>query len=108
MYFRCSVESKPAWKGSNRVLFQNNSSQSTAKISKRIRSSPCSLDFLKLTCQKKANPTAMATRTIQNRQIFFTASNVRSPPAIEFPAPGVFAAAASAAGRHEEPANDAS
>jgi hypothetical protein len=65
-------------------------------------------ESLKLARQRKTAVQAIATRTIQNSQIFFTASSVCSPPAMEFPGPGVVAVAASAVRRHEEPASDAS
>src|SRR5262245_49152715 len=108
MYLRCSAESNPAWKGKRRALFQNNSNHTPASTSRNICPSRDALDSPTLICQRKAATEPIAPRTIHNGQLFFMASNVRSPLTMELPGPGVFAVAASAAGRHEEPAKDTS
>src|SRR6266403_2405064 len=108
MYWRWASESNPAWNGNSRALFQNNNSHRPTTASKSICSSDRPENFLKLTFQRRLAAQATRIRTIQNGQSLFTALNVRSPPAIELPGPGVFAAAASAALRQGEPANDAS
>src|SRR5437773_7513454 len=97
MYLRCSTESKPAWNGNNRALFQNNSSQRLANMTRRMRSTHRVVDSLKLICHRNTKPKEIATRTIQNGQIFLNASIVPLLSAIELPALGNFAVAAKAA-----------
>src|SRR6266508_2479109 len=108
MYLRCSFESKPAWNGRSRVLFQNKNNH-MAEISRRTtRSRDGDVKRFKLARQRMTPPQAIPISKIQSGQIFFPASKERSPPATGLPRPGVFAAEARAAFRHEEPANDAS
>src|SRR5207244_571748 len=95
-YLRCSVESKPAWNGNSRVLFQNNANQRPATTSNSVFSSHRTVEFLRLRFQIKMATEAIATRTIQKGQTFFSASNVPSPPAMELPGPAVVVAAANA------------
>src|SRR6266404_5174979 len=97
MYLRCSFESKPAWNGKSRALFQNKSNHKPANMSRSICCSRSAVDSLELTFQRKLTTEAIAIRTIQNGQSFLIASNVSSPPAMELPGPGLFAADASAA-----------
>src|SRR4029077_1727068 len=108
MYLRCSFESKPAWNGRSRVLFQskNNNMAETSRTTTRSRDGD--VNCFKLARQRMTHAVAIPISKIQSGQVFFAASKVRSPPATRLPRPGVFAAEASAALRHEEPANDAS
>ena len=104
MYFRCSSASKPAWKGNSRVLFQNNSNHSPETRRRMTRSKLTDVSCLELTRQRMIPAPATASSRIQSGQSFCAASNVRSPPVTALPRPGVFAAVARAAWRHEEPA----
>src|SRR5436190_24321462 len=97
MYLRCSFESKPAWKGNRRVLFQNKTDHSTAKMSRSVFPSPTVGYRLKVTHQKSVAAEAIPIRTIHKGQLFFIASSMRAPPAMELPGPGVFAAVADTA-----------
>src|SRR5439155_23886419 len=97
MYLRCYFESNPAWNGNSRALFQNNSNHRPANTKRKICSRRRALNCLKLACQRNAPTEAIAIRTIQNGQMFFTTPNVRSAPAVELPGLGVLAAEASAA-----------
>src|SRR5213083_2134972 len=108
MYLRCSFESKPTWKGNSRVLFQNKSSHNPAKMRRSLFPSPTVGYRLKVTQQRSVAAEAIPIRTIHKGQLFFIASSVRVPPAMELPDPGVFAVEADTARRQEEPANDAS
>src|SRR6266699_4570684 len=97
MYLRCSFESKPTWNGNNRALFQNKSNHNAAKMSRSIFPSRSVVDRLKMTQQRKVAAAPIPTRTNHKGQLFFIASSVRAPPAMELPGPGVFAAAADTA-----------
>ncbi len=108
MYLRCSFESKPTWKGNNRVLFQNNSNHNPAKMTESIFPSLTVGYRLKLMHQRKVAAEAIPISTIHKGQLFFIASSERAPPAMELPGPGVFAAAVDTAWRQEEPANEVS
>ena len=108
MYFRCAVESKPTWNGRSRVLFQNKNTHMAEIRRRTTRSRDGDVNFFKLTRQRTTPPQAIPISKIQSGQIFFAASRVSSPSATGLPRPGVFAAEASAAFRHDEPANDAS
>src|SRR6266567_7781829 len=108
MYLRCSAESKPAWNGNNRVLFQNNANHSPADMSRSTCSGLTVEVFLESARQRKTATEAIAIRTIHNGQHFFIASSVRVPVVMELPGPGILAVLASAACRQEEPANDVS
>src|SRR5438876_5859884 len=103
MYFRWSSESKPAWNGSSRALFQNNNNHKMATTSMSICSGDRAENFLELTFQSNVPTEVTAIRTIQTGQAFFTALNVRSPSATELPSPGIFTTVASVARRQEEP-----
>src|SRR5438046_10566222 len=108
MYLRWYFESKPAWNGNCRTLFQNNNNQRPAMTNRSVASSHRGVDFLKLIFQRKMATEAIAIRTIQNGQIFSTASRVLSPPPIRFPGPEVFAATANSGSRHDGPAMESS
>ena len=108
MYLRCSCESKPAWNGRSRVLLQNKNNHMAEIRRRTTRSRDGDVNCFKVARQRMTPPQAIPISKIQSGQIFFAASKVRSPPATGLPRPGVFAAEASAAFRHEEPANDAS
>src|ERR1044072_3513800 len=107
MYWRCSVESKPALKGNRRVLFQNNNDHNATKANRRTRSNSVVVHSLKMTRHRSAPP-AIPIITIHNGHSFFSASNVCAPPAMELPGPGVFAQEPNAACGQEEPASDTS
>ena len=77
-------------------------------MSRSVFSNHGGVELLKERLQINAITEASAITPIQRSQVFFAASNVSSPPAIELPGPGLFIAAANAAGRHEEPANETS
>src|SRR6478736_3084345 len=107
MYLRCSIESKPTWNGRSRVLFQNKNNHMAEIRARTTRSRDGDMNCFKFARQRMMPPQAIPISKIQSVHIFFAASRVRSPPATGLPSPGVFAAEASAAPRHEEPANDA-
>src|SRR4026208_423244 len=108
MYLRCSAESKPAWNGNRRALFQNNANHRTARTSSGIRSRHRAPGCLEAMFHRKVTTEAIAKRIIQKSQMFLTAANVCWFAASKLPGPGVFAAVASAAGRHEEPTYETS
>src|SRR5436305_14112733 len=108
MYLRCSLESKPTWNGRSRVLFQNKNNQ-MAEIRRRMsRSRDCDSNCFEPARQRMTHPQARPISNIQSGQIFFAASKVLSPSAMGLPGLGVFAAEASTACLHDEPANEAS
>src|SRR6266850_5989661 len=108
MYLRCSCESNPTWNGRSRVLLQNRNNHMAEIRRRTTRSRDGDVNCFKVARQRMTPPQAIPISKIQSGQIFFAASKVRSPPATGLPRPGVFAAEASAALRHEEPANDVS
>src|SRR5215467_7254901 len=108
MYSRCSFESKPAWNGRSRVLFQNKNNQMAETRRTTTRSRDGAVNRFKLVRQKTMPAQAIPVSKIQSGQSFFAASKVRSSLAMGFPRPGIFAAEASAAFRHKEPANETS
>src|SRR6476620_11788754 len=108
MYLRCSLESKPAWNGRSRVLFQNKNNH-TAEIRRRMsRSRDCDVNCFEPARQRTTHPQATAISNIQSGQIFFAAEKVLSTSAMGLPDPGVFGTEASVACLHDEPANDPS
>src|SRR5438874_12684421 len=108
MYVICDFETKPACNGNSRALFQNKSNHKLAMMSRSVFSNHGAVELLNERLQINVITEASAITTIQRSQVFFAASNVSSPPAIELPGPGFFISAASATGRHEEPANETS
>src|SRR4029453_17050317 len=105
MYLRCPFESKPAWNGRSRVLFQNKNNHMAETRRMTTRSRDGDVNRFKLARQSITPAPAIPISKIQSGQISFAASKVRSPPATGLPRPGIFAAEASAAFRHEEPTN---
>src|SRR5215217_8876627 len=97
MYLRCAGESKPAWNGNRRVLFQNNNNHNPANTITRIRSTRCVENFSVKTYQIAETTHPIATRMIHHGQIFLIASRVPGPPATGLPQQGIFVADASAA-----------
>src|SRR3989440_9133736 len=77
-------------------------------MSRSVFSNHGAVELLNERLQINVITEASAITTIQRSQVFFAESNVSSPPAIELPGPGFFISAASATGRHEEPANETS
>src|SRR3954447_14482836 len=108
MYLRCSFESKPAWNGRSRVLFQNKNNHVAEIRTRTSRSTNCGLNCFDPARQRMTHPHATAISNIQSSQIFFAFEKVLSTSAMGLPGPGVFGAEASATCLHDEPANDAS
>src|SRR6186713_1270797 len=108
MYLRCSLESKPAWNGRSRVLFQNRNNHVAEIRTRMIRSRDCDFNCFEPARQRMTDPQATPISNIQSSQIFFAAAKVLSTSAMGLPGPGVFGAEASATCLHDEPANDAS
>jgi hypothetical protein len=90
------------------VLFQNKNNHMAETRRTTTRSRDGGLNCFKLARQRMTPAQAIPISKIQSGQISFAASKVRSPLAMGLPRPGIFAAEASAAFRHEEPANETS
>ena len=109
MYLRCSLESKPAWNGKSRVLFQNKNNH-MAEIRKKddsFQRRPREL----LQARAPEHDAFTGNPDQQNPErpnLFCCIKRYFRHLQRDCHAREVFAAEASAALRHEEPANDTS
>src|ERR1700694_4645425 len=117
MYSRCERESKPAWSGMNRPLFQNRTIQSTANkmriaISIRLhdRCGWATGFGERLSCQRQINQVATARprKPSQIGQMLRKTFIVCSPAVAGLPGPGNLGVEASTTERQLDPAIDAS